>query len=126
MHLTQVLQPQLCIPLSQVARFLGIPESLICRMEHWLHVLFVHRADRGGQFLSYRKFNQWLSACALTIQACNDLHLLDWIGGVIKTEIQRYSYPDDVLSYWRHLWRQRHTQLRNCQSTTLQALPRQA
>ncbi|MBD2099961.1 hypothetical protein [Leptolyngbya sp. FACHB-261] len=120
MHLTQVLQPQLCIPLSQVARFLGIPESLICRMEHWLHVLFVHRADRGGQFLSYRKFNQWLAACALTIQACNDLHLLDWVGEVIKTEIQRYAYPEDVLSYWRQLWRQRHTQLRNAKNAVTQ------
>ncbi|MBD2102313.1 hypothetical protein [Leptolyngbya sp. FACHB-261] len=117
MHLTQVLQPQLCISLLQVARFLGIPKSRICRIEHWTHVLFVHRADQGGQFISYRKFAAWVEACARTIQSCNDLRLLEWIGWVIKAEVQRFQYGEDVLDYWRQLWRQRHRQLTQQEAT---------
>ncbi|MBD2099979.1 hypothetical protein [Leptolyngbya sp. FACHB-261] len=113
MHLTQVLQPQLCISLAQVAQFLGIPPSLICRIEHWAQILFVHRLDRGGIFLSYRKFAAWVEACALTIRAaCTDLHLLEWLGEVIKAETQRFKYPETVLDYWRQLWRLQHYQLR--------------
>ena len=117
MHLTQVLQPQLCISLLQVARFLGIPKSSICRIEHWTHVLFVHRADQGGQFISYRKFAAWSEACARTILSCTDLRLLEWLGHVIKSEVQRFTYPEDVLVYWRHLWQRRYRELQPQQST---------
>ncbi|MBD2104696.1 hypothetical protein [Leptolyngbya sp. FACHB-261] len=112
MHLTPILQPQLNISLTQIARFLGIPEHLICRYEHWPHQLFVHRTDRGGQFISYRKFSEWIEACALTIQGCTDLRVLEWLGQVIKRECQRFSYPEAVLNHWRKLWEQRHYQLR--------------
>ena len=36
----------------QIAKFLRIPESLIVKIESWLYVLFVHRLDKGGQFIS--------------------------------------------------------------------------
>ncbi|WP_190802272.1 hypothetical protein [Leptolyngbya sp. FACHB-261] len=112
MHLTQVLQPQLCLSLAQVAQFLGIPEHLICRIEHWPHQLFVHRQDRGGQFVSYRKFAAWVEACALSIRGCADLGVLDWLGQVIREECQRFHYSETVVDYWRQLWRQQHYQLR--------------
>ena len=37
---------------SQIAKFLRIPESLIVKVESWLYVVYVHRQDRGGQFIS--------------------------------------------------------------------------
>ncbi|MBD2104530.1 hypothetical protein [Leptolyngbya sp. FACHB-261] len=112
MRLTQVLQPQLCLSFSKVARYLGIPESMIHRIEHWPHQLFVHRTDRGGQFVSYRAFAEWAEACAKSIQACADLPMLDWLGEIIKRECQQFRYPEAVLETWRQLWRQQHYQLR--------------
>ncbi|MBD2101432.1 hypothetical protein [Leptolyngbya sp. FACHB-261] len=112
MHLTQVLQPQLCISLAQIAQFLGIPQSLICRIEHWPHQLFVHRADRGGQFISYRVFAAWADACARSIQSCTDSRVLDWLGQVIRQECQRFSYPKVVVDHWRCLWLQRQAELK--------------
>ena len=48
----------------QIAKFLRIPESLIVKIESWLYVLFVHRLDKGGQFISYRQLEQWKNAVA--------------------------------------------------------------
>jgi hypothetical protein len=36
----------------QIAKLLRIPESLIVKIESWLYVVFVHRLDKGGQFIS--------------------------------------------------------------------------
>jgi hypothetical protein len=41
----------------QIAKFLRIPESQIVKIESWLYIVFVHRLDRGGQFISYRQMN---------------------------------------------------------------------
>ncbi|MBD2100572.1 hypothetical protein [Leptolyngbya sp. FACHB-261] len=119
MRLTQVLQPQLCISLAQIAKFLGIAENLICRYEHWPHQLFVHRSDRGGQFVSYRAFGEWVEACAQSIQACANLHVLDCLGEIIRRECQRFTYPQSVIEYWRQLWRQQHYQLRIAAASSL-------
>ncbi|MFE1746123.1 hypothetical protein [Coleofasciculus sp. H7-2] len=43
------------IAFDLIAKFLGIPQSQIVRAECWRYILFVHRRDRGGQFISYRK-----------------------------------------------------------------------
>ncbi|WP_190804712.1 hypothetical protein [Leptolyngbya sp. FACHB-261] len=122
MHLTQVLQPQLCISLSQIAKHLGIPEWMICRYAHWPHVLFVHRSDRGGQFISYRKFAEWVEACAKSIKSCTDLRLLDWLGQVLKAECQRFAYPKAVVDGWRQLWLQRRQQLKVLQDNPTSSL----
>lgn len=55
----------------QIAKFLRIPESLIVKIESWLYVLFVHRLDKGGQFISYRKLEQWKNAVACQLQKCS-------------------------------------------------------
>ncbi|MBD2100449.1 hypothetical protein [Leptolyngbya sp. FACHB-261] len=120
MRLTQVLQPQLCLTLNKIAQYLGIPESTICRVEHWPHQLFVHRSDRGGQFVSYRAFAEWIEACAKSIQACANLHVLDWLGQIIKHECQRFRYPEPIINYWRQLWLQRQRELRTPPSTPMQ------
>jgi hypothetical protein len=48
----------------QIAKLLRIPESLIVKIESWLYVIFVHRLDKGGQFISYRQMEQWKNAIA--------------------------------------------------------------
>ena len=55
----------------QIAKFLRIPESLIVKIESWLYVLFVHRLDKGGQFISYRQLEQWKNAVACQLQKCS-------------------------------------------------------
>ncbi len=46
------------ISIGAIAQLLKIPKHLIVRIECWAYVIFVHRSDRGGQFLSYRKLQQ--------------------------------------------------------------------
>jgi hypothetical protein len=55
---------------SQIAKFLKIPESMIVKIQSWRYVLFVHRRDKGGQFLSYRQLEQWKNAVACQMQKC--------------------------------------------------------
>ncbi|MDP8966898.1 MAG: hypothetical protein M3O33_23505, partial [Cyanobacteriota bacterium] len=54
----------------QIARFLKIRESLIVKVESWSYVLFVHRKDKGGQFISFRQIEQWKNAIACQLQKC--------------------------------------------------------
>lgn len=56
---------------SQIAKFLKIPESMIVKVESWRYVLFIHRLDRGGQFISYRQLEQWKNAIACQMQKCS-------------------------------------------------------
>lgn len=58
------------INISCIARLLKIPKHLIVRVECWAYVIFVHRTDKGGQFISYRKLQQWRNAAASQIQNC--------------------------------------------------------
>ncbi len=55
----------------KIAKFLRIPESLIVKVESWSYVLFVHRQDKGGQFISYRQLEQWKNAVACQLQKCS-------------------------------------------------------
>jgi hypothetical protein len=43
------------ISISCIAQLLKIPKHLIVRVEAWAYVVFVHRCDKGGQFISYRQ-----------------------------------------------------------------------
>jgi regulator of sirC expression with transglutaminase-like and TPR domain len=49
-----------------IARLLKIPRHLIVRIECWAYIIFVHRCDCGGQFISYRKLQQWLKDKSLS------------------------------------------------------------
>ncbi|HEY9729439.1 MAG TPA: hypothetical protein V6D50_23555 [Chroococcales cyanobacterium] len=37
----------------------------------WAYVVFVHRGDKGGQFITERKLRQWINAVACQIQNCS-------------------------------------------------------
>jgi len=40
-----------------LAKLLKIPKHLIVRVECWAYVVFVHRQDKGGQFISIGNYN---------------------------------------------------------------------
>ncbi|MBD2101077.1 hypothetical protein [Leptolyngbya sp. FACHB-261] len=111
-HLSAVINPrQLKILATDIANYLGIPQSLILRFEQWANVLFVHRQDRGGQFISYRQLACWLEACIAAIRTCQTHQALQTLGQLLKTETQRFNYPQDTIAYLRCLWQQHKAQL---------------
>jgi hypothetical protein len=111
-HLFAVINPRnFRLSLTDIARFLGIPQKLILRFETWGFILFVHRSDRGGQFVSYRQLIFWIEACAQAIRSCADLKTLNWLGQVIKAECDRFVYPAVVVDYWRQIWLRRRREI---------------
>jgi len=40
------------ITIGAIAQLLKIPKHLIVRIECWAYIIFVHRGDKGGQFIS--------------------------------------------------------------------------
>ncbi|MBD2101707.1 hypothetical protein H6F94_12600 [Leptolyngbya sp. FACHB-261] len=110
--LLQLIDPrQFEISLSYLATYLGITQDCILRFEQWANVLFVHRKDRGGQFISYRNLIQWLEACVQAIRTCESHQALKELGQLLKTELQRFTYAPDAIAYLRRLWQQRKAQL---------------
>ena len=80
------IQPskKLRITVRSIAQMLKIPQNQIKRVESWANVVFVHRRDKGGQFLSYRRLQEWQNAIAHHIQTCPTLRELSQL----KTSIQ--------------------------------------
>lgn len=64
------------INISDIAKLLRIPKRLIVRVECWAYIVFIHRLDKGGQFISYRKLKQWQNAVACQIQSCTSCQQL--------------------------------------------------
>jgi hypothetical protein len=97
-----------------IAYFLKIPLSAIARIERWAYVLFVHRRDKGGQFISYRTLNRWIRAIAHMIQTSPTLEQLKQLGLWIKQESIKFKdkYSKTVLDYLRRLWVQRRDELK--------------
>jgi hypothetical protein len=98
-----------------IAHLLRIPKSAIARIECWAYVLFVHRRDKGGQFVSYRTLTRWIRAIAHMIQTSPTLEDLKQLGLGIKQESVKFEdrYSRKVLDYLRQLWAQRRDELRN-------------
>jgi hypothetical protein len=98
-----------------IAHVLKIPLSAIVRIERWAYVLFVHRRDKGGQFVSYRQLNRWIRSIAHMIQTSPTLEDLKQLGLGIKQESAKFEdkYSASVLDYLRQLWAQRRDQLRS-------------
>lgn len=101
------------IPLELIAKFLGIPRSMIVKAQKWAYVLFVHRRDKGGQFISYRKLILWIEAIAKIIQNSTNLDDLWQIGLWIKQECEKFEYTKPVLEYLRNIWAQHRKYLRS-------------
>ncbi len=109
----QIKPNSLPISLELIAKFLGIPRSMIVKAQKWAYVLFVHRRDKGGQFISYRKLILWLEAIAKIIQNSTNLDDLWQIGLWIKQECEKFEYAKPVLEYLRNIWAQHRKYLRS-------------
>ena len=93
MNLFARIQPQKTfhITIKAVAKLLGIPPKMIVRIERWDYVLFVHRRDIGGQFVSYRKLRNWQNVLAMRIKNCYKKAKLDTLWSSIKKDIKKYK-----------------------------------
>ena len=97
MNIFARIQPQKTfhITIEAVAKLLGIPPEMIVRIEKWEYVLFVHRRDIGGQFISYRKLKNWQNAIALKIQTCSKFKKLLFLWLTIKNDEKKYAKQYD-------------------------------
>ena len=98
-----------------IAHVLKIPLSVIVRFERWAYVLFVHRRDKGGQFVSYRQLNRWIRTIARMIQTSPTLEDLQQLGLWIEQESVKFEerYSAIALDYLRQLWAERRDELRS-------------
>ncbi|NEO33747.1 MAG: hypothetical protein F6K36_25665 [Symploca sp. SIO3C6] len=102
------------ISIKAISQLLNIPKQLIVRVECWKYVVFVHRRDRGGQFISYRKLQQWFNATACQIQKCTTWQQLRQLWLAIEADYKKYNKQYQEQSYeflskiwtkhWRLLW----------------------
>lgn len=90
----------------QIAKLLRIPESLIVKIESWLFVVFVHRTDQGGQFISYRQIEQWKNAVACQLQKCSTQEQLQhlWNSIIFDNAKHQQQYSDSVLPLLKIIW----------------------
>ncbi|HEY9650017.1 MAG TPA: hypothetical protein V6C95_05090 [Coleofasciculaceae cyanobacterium] len=109
--LFQRIQPskKFRITISTIARFLRIPKQLIVRVECWEYVLFVHRRDKGGRFISYRQLQEWRNAVACQIQNCSTLQQLCnmWRSIEWDEQKQHHQYPDECIPFLQKIWAKR-------------------
>ncbi len=112
---------------SQIAKFLRIPQSLIVKVESWLYVLYIHRLDKGGQFISYRQMEQWKNAVACQIQKCSTWEQLQHLWNAILCDSEallrsadrtkhNQQYDTSVLPFLEKIWTK-------CQEATLKESP---
>lgn len=98
------------ITVSCIAKLLKIPKHQIVRVECWAYVLFVHRTDKGGQFISYRKLRQWKNAVAYQIQNCSTWQQLRSLWLAIEEDCQQHKkqydqeYHPCVCKIWTEYW----------------------
>lgn len=101
------------ITIDLIAKFLHIPKSTIVRAERWAYILFVHRRDKGGRFISYRQLKLWLEAVVCLIQKSATLEDFQQVGLWIKQECEKFDYPQPVLEYLRGVWAKHRDYLKN-------------
>ena len=90
----------------QIAKFLRIPESQIVKIESWIYVIFVHRLDKGGQFISYRQMEQWKNAIACQLQKCSTKQQLQNLWNAIEGDHIKHNsqYADFVVPFLKNIW----------------------
>ena len=117
MSLFSRIQPQKTfhITIKNVAKLLEIPPKMIVRIEKWEYVLFVHRRDIGGQFISYRRLRNWQNAVAMKIQNCykNNKLLMLWFA--IQHDRKKYAkqYQEAYFNFVNQAWLKRFFEVRS-------------
>ena len=98
------------ITINGIAKALKIPKHLIVRIECWAYVVFVHRTDKGGQFISYRQLQQWQNAVACKIQNCSTWQQLRslWLAIEEDCTTHKKQYDDNhhpfLCKIWTECW----------------------
>ena len=89
----------------QIAKLLKIPKSFIVKIESWLYVVFVHRLDKGGQFISYRQIEQWKNAVACQLQKCLTQEQLQQVWNAIEFDHGKHQkqYADSILPFLKEI-----------------------
>ncbi|WP_293126537.1 hypothetical protein [Microcoleus sp. bin38.metabat.b11b12b14.051] len=87
------IQPskKLRITVRSIAQMLKISQNLIKRVESWANVVFVHRLDKGGQFISYRRLEEWQNAIAHQIQTSPTLSELSQLTTSIRHDSRKFK-----------------------------------
>ncbi len=104
---------KLRITVRSIAQMLKIPQNQIKRVESWASVVFVHRRDRGGQFISYRRLQEWQNAIAYQIQTCPNLSELSQLATSIKQDSRKFKkqYCQQTIDFLRQMCIQRQDTL---------------
>jgi hypothetical protein len=105
------------ISITCIAQLLKIPKHLIVRVEVWAYVIFVHRCDKGGQFISYRQLQHWQNAVACQIQNCSTWQQLRQLWLAIEDDYKQYKkqYNDEHYPFLCKIWTKRWELLWNKQ-----------
>jgi hypothetical protein len=80
------------------------------RVECWQYIVFIHRQDKGGQFIRYRKLRQWHNAVACQIQNCSTWQQLRQLWLAIQDDYNQYKkqYGDEhyffLCQFWTKHW----------------------
>lgn len=103
------------ITLTCITQLLKIPKHLIVRIECWAYVIFIHRQDRGGQFISYRQLRQWLNAIAYQIQNCSTWQQMRSLWLAVEEDCKQHNKQYDEKNYplLHKIWTQRWNKLCN-------------
>lgn len=103
------------ITIHAIAQLLKIPKNLIVRVECWAYVLFVHRQDKGGQFISYRQLQQWRNAVACQMQNCSTGQELRSLWLAIEFDYKRHKeqYDDKHYPFLSQIWTKYWDKLRD-------------
>jgi hypothetical protein len=125
-NLFRRLQPpqKFHITITAIAQLLKIPKHLIVRVEYWAYVVFVHRWDQGGQFISYRRLRQWQNAVACQIQNCSTWQQLRSLWLAIEEDCTKHKkqYDDEHYPFLCKIWTKRWDLLWNEQQSSPIAL----
>jgi hypothetical protein len=108
------------ISVGAIAQSLKIPKHLIVRVECWAYVVFVHRTDKGGQFISYRQLQQWQNAVACQIQNCSTWQQLRSLWLTIEEDYTKHKkqYDDEHYPFLCKIWTKRWDILWNEQESS--------
>jgi hypothetical protein len=94
------------------------------RVECWAYVVFVHRHDKGGQFISYRTLQQWQNAVACQIQNSSTWQQLRQLWLALEDDYKQHhnQYDDKHYSCLCKIWTKRWNKLWNEQESAEFAL----
>lgn len=103
------------ITIHTIAQLLKIPKHLIVRVECWAYIVFVHRQDKGGQFISYRQLQQWRNAAACQMQKCSTWQELQSLWLAIEFDFKRHKeqYNDEHYPFLSQMCVKHWDKLRN-------------